>query len=372
MIIGVPKEIKPQEYRIGVTPSMVRVLVENGHEVWIESDAGKKIGYTDEIFAEAGAKIVNGPEEVYKAEMIIKVKEPQPSEYKLLKRGQILFCYLHLAPDPEQTKGLVEQGVIAVAYETVTDDRGMHPLLEPMSEIAGRIAIQVGALSLQMNNGGKGVLMGGVPGVLPAKVVIIGGGASGTEAARMAFGLGADVTVLDTNLQRLRYLDAIFGHKLKTLYSTGFVIEELLQSADLVVGAVLVHGKKAPKLVTREMLKLMTPGAALVDIAIDQGGCFETSRPTTHENPTYIVDDIVHYCVTNMPGACAKTSTQALTNTTMSHALTIANKGIKRALEDDIHLRRGLNVCLEAVTCQPVATDLGYDYVPPENMLDKL
>jgi len=372
MIIGIPKEIKPQEYRVGATPAMVRTLVDAGHEVWIETNAGSKIGYSDEIYAETGAKIVNSAKDVYEAEMIIKVKEPQASEYSLLKRGQILFCYLHLAPDPMQTENLLKQGVIGIAYETVTDERGGLPLLEPMSEIAGRLAIQVGALALQMNNGGKGVLMGGVPGVLPAKVVIIGGGASGTESARMAFGLGADVTVLDTNLRRLRYLDSTFGHKLKTLYSSKFELEQLLKSADLVVGAVLVHGKKAPKLIDREMLQLMGQGSALVDIAIDQGGCFETSRPTTHDNPTYEVDGIVHYCVTNMPGACAKTSTLALTNTTMSHALTIANKGAKRALNEDPYLRNGLNVCLGEVTCEPVAIDLGYEYMPAEKILEKL
>lgn len=372
MKVGIPKEIKPQEYRIGATPAMVRALVDAGHEVLIEIDAGKGIGYTNECFIEAGGKIASSAEEVFHSEMIIKVKEPQPSEYSMLKRGQILFCYLHLAPDPQQTEGLLKQGVIGVAYETVTDERGKLPLLEPMSEIAGRISIQVGAMSLQMNKGGKGVLMGGVPGVLPAKVLIIGGGAAGSEAARMAFGLGADVTILDTNLQRLRYLDALFGHKLKTLYSSALVVEEQIRSADLVVGAVLVHGKKAPKLITRDMLKLMTPGAVLVDIAIDQGGCFETSRPTTHDEPTYIVDGIVHYCVTNMPGACAKTSTQALTNATMQYALTIANKGIKRALEEDENLRNGLNVCLGEVTCEPVAVDLGYNYCKPELVLQKV
>jgi len=372
MRIGVPKEVKPQEYRVGATPAMVRTLVDAGHEVWIETGAGEKIAYTDEIFAEAGAKIVNCPKDVYAADMVIKVKEPQPSEYSLLKDGQILFCYLHLAPDPKQTEALIESGCVAIAYETVTDDEGRLPLLEPMSEIAGRIAIQVGAKSLQMNVGGKGVLMGGVPGVLPAKVVIIGGGSAGTESARMAFGLGADVTILDRNLRRLRQLDALFGHQLKTLYSSALVIEETIQSADLVVGAVLIHGKRAPKLITKDMLKLMSPGTALVDISIDQGGCFETSKATTHDKPTYLVDDIVHYCVANMPGAVAKTSTLALTNATMEYALTIANKGVKAALMHDPHLRNGLNVCHGKITCEPVAVDLGYEYVPPEQILGSL
>ncbi|MCB1112026.1 MAG: alanine dehydrogenase [Chlamydiales bacterium] len=373
MIIGVPKEIKRHEYRVGATPAMVHALVDAGHQVLIETHSGTKIGYSDEIFAAAGATIVSGPDEVYgQADMVIKVKEPQPSEYSLLRKGQILFCYLHLAPDPVQTEHLVKSGVVAIAYETVTDEHGRLPLLEPMSEIAGRIAIQVGASALQMNNGGKGLLMGGVPGVLPARVLIIGGGAAGTESARMAFGLGADVTILDTNLRRLRYLDAMFGHKLKTLYSSPLVIEEMVQKSDLVVGAVLIHGKSAPKLLTREMLKKMAPGSAIVDVAIDQGGCTETSHPTSHDEPFYIVDDIVHYCVTNMPGACARTSTQALTNATMAYALRIANKGVKNALMEDKHLRNGLNVCHGAVTCEPVAQDLGYDYILPEKAITSL
>lgn len=371
MKIGVPKEIKTHEYRVGATPSMVRALVDAGHSVTIESDAGHAIGYTDELFIDAGARI-GGKEEVFSSEMVVKVKEPQPEEYHLLKEGQILFCYLHLAPDPEQTKGLLNRGVIGVAYETVTDNRNRLPLLEPMSEIAGRLSIQVGATSLQMNNGGRGVLLGGVPGVLPAKVLVIGGGAAGAEAARMAFGLGADVTLLDTDLQRLRHLDAIFGHKLKTLYSSALVIEEQIQRADLVIGAVLIHGKKAPKLITKKMLRLMEKGSVLVDIAIDQGGCFESSRPTTHDHPTYIEEGIVHYCVTNMPGACARTSTEALTNATMKYAIAIAGKGIRRALEEDHHLRNGLNVCLGEVTCEPVAQDLGYNYCEPERVLQKI
>lgn len=372
MIIGIPKEIKTEEYRIGATPAMVRTLVENGHIVYVEAGAGSKIGYSDEMFIEAGAKIVSSAKKVYEAEMIIKVKEPQPSEYDLLKEGQILYCYLHLAPDRQQTDILIKKKVIAVAYETVTDSHKRLPLLQPMSEIAGRLSIQVGATALQMNNGGKGLLLGGVPGVLPAKVIVIGGGIAGTEAARMAFGLGAEVVVLDNNLERLSYLDTLFGQKLHTLYSTSQSIEDSIKDADLVIGAVLVHGKTAPKLVTKQMLKMMTPGSVMVDISIDQGGCFETSKPTTHKDPTYTVEGIVHYCVTNMPGACAKTSTQALTNATMGYALTIANKGIKRAMMEDEYLRKGLNVCLGKVTCEPVAADLGYEYVPPEQIIGSL
>lgn len=372
MKIGVPKEIKTQEYRVGATPAMVRSLVDCGHEVLIQSDAGKAIGYTDELFAAAGARVVKSAEEVYSSQMIVKVKEPQPTEYSLLKKGQILFCYLHLAPDADQTAQLLKQGVIGIAYETVTDARGRLPLLEPMSEVAGRISIQVGATLLQMDKGGRGLLLGGVPGTLPAKVVIIGGGAAGTEAARMALGLGADVTVLDTDPQRLRYLDALFGPRLKTLYSAPLMLEETLITADLVIGAVLIHGKKAPKLVTRQMLKKMMPRSVLIDIAIDQGGCFETSRPTTHDNPTYIEEEIIHYCVTNMPGACARTSTQALTNATMRAVLALANKGARVALEEDEHLRNGLNVCLGHVTCKPVAIDLEYDYCSPERVLQEV
>lgn len=372
MIIGIPKEIKRHEYRVGGTPAMVKALKDDGHEVWVETNAGSAVGYHDALYAEVGAKIVKGPEEVYQAEMVVKVKEPQPAEYPLLKKGQILFCYLHLAPDPEQTENLLKQQVIGIAYETVTDSIGRLPLLEPMSEIAGRLALQVGATALQKNSGGKGILLGGVPGVLPAKVIIIGGGAAGSESARMAVGLGADTTILDTNLRRLRHLDALYGDKLKTLYSTSVNIQAMIKTADLVIGAVLLHGKKAPMLITRDMLKLMEPGSVLVDIAIDQGGCFETSKPTTHDNPTYVVDGIIHYCVANMPGACPGTSTQALTNATMQYVITLANKGVKKALEEDPHLRNGLNVCLGKVTCAPVAHDLGYSWVPSEEALKNL
>lgn len=369
MIIGIPKEIKNHEYRVGATPAMVKSFVESGHKILVEADAGTAIGYTDKMFQEAGAKIVDNPQQVYEADMIIKVKEPQKSEYPLLKNGQILFCYLHLAPDPVLTQALIKSKVVAIAYETVTDRAGRLPLLVPMSEIAGRISIQVGATCLQLNNGGKGLLLGGVPGVLPANVVVIGGGVVGTEAARIAMGLGANVTILDRNLSRLGALDALYGPNLKTLYSTSTSIEESLATADLVIGAVLIPGKTAPKLITRNMLKRMSPGSVIVDVAIDQGGCSETSKPTTHAKPTYEVDGVIHYCVTNMPGACARTATQALTNATMDYALAIANKGYKKAMNDNHGLREGLNVCLGYVTNEPVAIDLEYPYVPPESLV---
>lgn len=369
MLIGIPKEIKNHEYRVGATPAMVRALTEAGHTVLVQTMAGHKIAFTDEMYKSAGAKIVTTPADVYRAEMIIKVKEPQDSEFPLLKEGQILFCYLHLAPDPVQTKHLIDSKVVAIAYETVTDHAGRLPLLVPMSEIAGRIAIQVGATSLQLNNGGKGLLLGGVPGVFPARVVVIGGGVVGTEAARMAMGLGASVTIIDRDLNRLRSLDALFGPHLKTLYSTSLAIEDAVALADLVVGAVLIPGKTAPKLITRQMIKKMSPGSVIVDVAIDQGGCTETSRPTTHAEPTYLVDGVVHYCVTNMPGACARTSTQALTNATMDYALTIANKGWEKALHQNPGLRNGLNVCYGQVTNESVAMDLGYEYISPEKLL---
>lgn len=371
MKIGIPKEIKVHEYRVGATPSMVRALVEAGHTVNIQTNAGTRIGYTDEMYHSAGAHIVSTAAEVYAAEMVIKVKEPQESEYSLLRKGQILFCYLHLAPDPEQTKALIDSGVIAIAYETVTDAVGRLPLLIPMSEIAGRIAIQVGATCLQMNNGGNGTLMGGVPGVAPALVTIIGGGAVGTEAARMAMGLGANVTIIDKDLNRLRALDALFGPHLQTLYSTSANIEEAVTRADVVVGGVLIPGKTAPKLVTAAMVKKMRPGSVIVDVAIDQGGCVETARPTTHEDPTYLVDGVIHYCVTNMPGACARTSTQALTNATLDYALAIANKGYREALLANEGLCNGLNVCDGKVTNKYVAHDLGYAFVSPQEILSQ-
>lgn len=369
MKIGIPKEIKVHEYRVGATPAMVRILVANGHIVLVETHAGTKIGFTDEDYIHAGAKIVQTPDEVYQAEMIIKVKEPQESEFPLLKEGQIVFGYFHLAPDPVQTQHLVESKVVAIAYETVVDNKGRLPLLIPMSEIAGRISIQVGATALQMNQGGKGLLLGGVPGVAPAKVIVIGGGVVGTEAARMAMGTGAQVIVFDKDVNRLRELDALFGPLMRTLYSTPTAIEEELKDADLVIGAVLIPGKVAPKLVTAEMVKKMTPGSVIVDVAIDQGGCVETAKPTTHAHPTYVVDGVVHYCVTNMPGACARTATLALTQATMDYALAIANKGYVKALLDNPGLREGLNVCLGHVTNEHVAHDLNYPYVAPEKLL---
>lgn len=369
MLIGIPKEIKDNEFRMGATPAMVRMLVDAGHRVMVQQDAGTSIGYTDQMFRQVGAEIMTTAKEIYAAEMVIKVKEPQSSEFPFLREGQILFCYLHLAPDPVQTKHLVASKVVAIAYETVTDKNNRLPLLIPMSEIAGRISIQVGAVCLQLNNGGKGVLLGGVPGVTPANVVIIGGGIVGTEAARMAMGLGANVTVLDRDISRLGALDAHWGPNLKTLYSSPTSIEDMLEKADLVVGAVLIPGKLAPRLITKKMLKSMNPGSVIVDVAIDQGGCTETSKPTTHSDPTYVVDGVIHYCVTNMPGACGRTATQALTNATMTAALKIANLGYRQALLEDEGLRNGLNVCLGHITNEPVASDLGYPFVDPMTML---
>ena len=368
MKIGIPKEIKDHEFRVGATPSGVKALTEAGHEVLIETGAGTAIGFSDDNYRGAGARVASR-EQVYACPMVIKVKEPQPSEYPLLWEGQVLFTYLHLAPDPEQTRALVERKVVAIAYETVTDQRGHLPLLVPMSEVAGRLAIQAGANALQMINGGRGVLLGGVPGVSPGRVVIVGGGIVGTQAARMALGLGADVTLLDMNLGRLRELDDLFGPALKTRYSDSYTIGELLPEADLVVGAVLIPGKQAPKLITREHIKTMKQGAVLVDVAIDQGGCAETSRATTHSDPIYVVDGVVHYCVANMPGAVAHTSTWALTHATLPYALELANKGYRQALSDRPGLRDGLNVCLGKVTNRNVADDLGYTYVPPEQAL---
>jgi alanine dehydrogenase len=365
MLIGVPKEIKNQEYRIGLTPAGARELVANGHQVMIQRDGGKSIGLTNEMYQKAGAQIVDGAEEIFaRADMIIKVKEPQPNECKMLRKGQILYTYLHLAPDPEQTKALVASGVTAIAYETVTDRNGGLPLLAPMSEVAGRMSIQAGAHALEKAQGGSGVLLGGVPGVKPAEVLVIGGGVVGINAARMAMGMNADVTILDRSLTRLKELDELYGDRLTTIYSTHDAIEERLATADLVIGAVLVPGAAAPKLISREQLKLMRPGSVLVDVAIDQGGCFETSKATTHQNPTYEVEGIIHYCVANMPGGVARTSTFALTNATLPFAVQLANKGYKQALLDDPHLMNGLNVHEGKVTYEAVAQDLGYPYVP--------
>lgn len=369
MKIGVPKEVKKDEYRIGATPSTVRSFVEAGHSVEIESGAGAKIGFSDDAYQKAGAQIVKTVKEVYQNEMILKVKEPQPQEFELMHEGQILFCYLHLAPDPEQAKGLIDQKVVAIAYETVTDAHGRLPLLVPMSEIAGRVAVQAGANALQMAHGGRGVLLGGIPGVRPGKVVVIGAGIVGTEAMRMALGLGADVTILDRSLSRLRELDLHYAPALKTMFSTPASIEEAVTQADLVVGAVLIPGKSAPRLVTREMVKKMPAGSVIVDVAIDQGGCIETSKPTTHSDPTYVVDGVLHYCVTNMPAACARTSTEGLTNATLPYALKLANLGYKKALKEDIGFMNGLNVYGGKITNSFVAEDLGYEYHSPESVL---
>ncbi len=369
-IIGIPGEIKDQEYRVGVTPAGAKALVEAGHEVHVETCAGKAIGFEDAQYEACGAKIV-GLAEVYSCPMVVKVKEPQPSEFSMLHEGQVLFTYLHLAPDPVQTKALLERKVIGIAFETVTDANGELPLLKPMSEVAGRLSVLAGAVALQMSHGGIGTLPGGVPGVSPAKVVILGGGVAGTQAARMALGLGADVTILDVNLERLRYLDDVFGPGLKTRYSEPMAIDELAESADLVIGAVLIPGKQAPKLLKRETIAKMKQGSVFVDVAIDQGGCAETSRPTTHSEPTYVESGVVHYCVANMPAAYARTSTLALTNATLPFVLEIAGKGHVRAPLENPGLMNGLNVHLGRVTQKHVAEDLGYEWVAPEQALQE-
>jgi alanine dehydrogenase len=370
MLIGVPKEIKVHEYRVGLTPAGVRELAAHGHQVIVQAQAGVGIGIPDAQYEAAGASIVKDAAEVFaRAEMVIKVKEPQAVECKMLRPGQVLFTYLHLAPDPEQTKGLVESGAIAIAYETVSDGRGGLPLLAPMSEVAGRMSIQAGAHAMEKAQGGNGVLLGGVPGVPPAKVVVVGGGVVGYNAARVAVGMGADVTILDRSLPRLNWLDTIFERRLTTLYSNVDSLETAVTQADLVIGAVLVPGAAAPKLVTRAMLKQMKPGSVIVDVAIDQGGCFETSRATTHQNPTYVEEGVVHYCVANMPGGVARTSTFALTNATMPFALALADKGWRKALQDDANLREGLNVSRGKVTYKAVADALGYDYQPARESL---
>lgn len=366
MLVGVPKEIKNHEYRVGLTPSGARELIAHGHKVLVETQAGLAIGFTDEHYIAVGASIAPDAKAVFdQADMIIKVKEPQPVECRMLRPGQVLFTYLHLAPDPEQTRLLIESGAIAIAYETVTDARGGLPLLAPMSEVAGRMSIQAGAHTLEKSQGGCGVLLGGVPGVAPARVVVLGGGVVGLNAARMAMGLGADVTLLDKSLPRLKEIDMMYEGRIKTLVSNTANIEEMVHAADLVIGAVLVPGALTPKLVTRAMLKDMKQGAVLVDVAIDQGGCFETSHATTHQDPTYVVDGVVHYCVGNMPGGVARTSTLALSNATLPFALELADKGWAQALLDNVHLRDGLNVCRGKVTYAAVAHDLGYDFVEP-------
>ncbi len=370
MLLGVPNEIKVHEYRVGMTPASVREVIHHGHQVIIQKGAGREIGLDDKMYVKAGAEIVDTAQEVFaRAEMIVKVKEPQPDECRMLREGQILFTYLHLAPDPEQTRLLVESGCTAIAYETVTDDHGGLPLLAPMSEVAGRMSIQAGAHCLEKTQKGSGVLLGGVPGVEPGKVVIIGGGVVGTNAARMAVGLGAEVTIFDRSVARLRYLDEFFQGRAKNLYSTVDQVEEYVLAADLVVGAVLVPGAAAPKVVTEAQVKRMKRGSVLCDVAIDQGGCFETSHATTHAKPTYRVHQVVHYCVANMPGGVARTSTFALNNATLPFTVRLANDGVKKALAADPHLKEGLNVMAGKVTYQAVAKALDYDYVPADQAL---
>jgi alanine dehydrogenase len=372
MKIGCPREIKPQEFRVGLTPNAAREAVNHGHEVIIEAGAGEGAGFTDADYTAAGARLADSAEAVFaEAEMIVKVKEPQAAERKMLQEGQVLFTYLHLAPDPEQTRDLLESGVTAIAYETVTDDRGGLPLLAPMSEVAGRLAPQMGAWTLQKVNGGRGVLMGGVPGVRPANVVVIGGGVVGTAAARVAVGMGSNVTVLDRSMPRMSYLDDIFQGRLTTQFSDAAAIGDLIKRADMVVGAVLIPGAAAPKLISRAQLSQMQPGAVLVDVAIDQGGCFETSRPTTHQDPIYEVDGIMHYCVANMPGAVPRSSTMALGNATMPYMLALADKGWRKACEDDPHLLDGLNTHAGHLTYYAVGRSLGIDVLSPAPALKK-
>jgi alanine dehydrogenase len=369
MKIGVPKEIKAHEYRVGLTPEAVREYTAAGHLVFVEAGAGAGIGAADDVYGRAGAVVVPTVEEVFAAaDMIVKVKEPQASEWVQLREGQILFTYLHLAPDAAQTHGLIASGCTAIAYETVSDDRGGLPLLAPMSEVAGRLAIEAAGSGLRRHAGGRGLLLGGVPGVPPARVVVIGGGVVGVHAARMAVGLGADVTILDRSLPRLRELDELFLGRVRTRFSSIAAIEEEVVAADVVIGAVLVPGASAPKLVTREMLASMRRGAVIVDVAIDQGGCFETSRPTTHSEPTYEVDGVIHYCVANMPGAVPLTSSQALNNATLPYGLKLARKGLA-ALVEDLNLRNGLNVHCGRVTYRAVAESLGLEYQPAEDAL---
>ena len=366
MQIGCPKEIKPQEFRVGLTPTLAQDLVARGHIVNIETGAGLGAGFSDAAYIQAGAEVVETAAEVFaQSEMIVKVKEPQAGERKMLREGQLLFTYLHLAPDADQTHDLLASGCTAIAYETVTDARGGLPLLAPMSEVAGRLAPQMGAWTLQKANGGRGVLLGGVPGVAPGRVLVIGGGVVGTHAARIAAGMGAEVTVLDRSLARLRYLDDSFGHLFRTGYSSPAVTAELAAEADMIIGAVLIPGASAPKLISKDQLATLKPGAALVDVAIDQGGCFETSRATTHDDPVYNVDGIMHYCVANMPGAVARTATQALTNATSPFVIALADKGWMQACADDPHLLNGLNIHAGQVTYTAVGEALGLPTVAP-------
>ncbi len=370
MLVGLPKEIKNHEYRVGLTPASVRELATHGHHVLVQRGAGADIGLSDAQYEAAGATLVADAATVFaKADMIVKVKEPQPQECALLRPGQILYTYLHLAPDPEQTAALIKSGAVCIAYETITGPGGGLPLLAPMSEVAGRMAVQAGAAHLEKSKGGMGVLLGGVPGVPAAHVVIIGAGVVGTHALQMAVGMGARVTVLDKSVDRLRQLDLVFGNRINTVYSSAHSVEEAVLDADLVIGGVLIPGAAAPKLVTRSMISRMKKGAVVVDVAIDQGGCFETSHATTHAEPTYLVDGIVHYCVANMPGAVARTSTFALNNATIAHAVALADKGWKQALKDNPHLKNGLNVANGHVTYEAVAKALGYTYVNADTLL---
>jgi len=371
MKIGLPKEIKDNEYRVGLTPAGVRAFTDAGHNVFVEKAAGEGSGFGNESYEKAGAKILDTADDIWgEGDMIVKVKEPVAPEYPRMRENQLLFTYLHLAPEPELTKQLMERKVSGVAYETITDTKGTLPLLTPMSEVAGRMSVQVGATYLEKMNGGRGILLGGVPGVTAGRVVIIGGGVVGTEAAKMAIGLGAHVTIIDRNLDRLRQLDDIFLSKVQTLASSRYAIEEAISHADLIIGAVLVVGAAAPKLVTREMLKLIPNGAVLVDVAVDQGGCFETTHATTHSNPTYYEEGVLHYCVANMPGAVPRTSTFALTNATLPYALDLANKGFEKAIREDKGLLEGVNTFGGKLTYEAVATSQNLKYTPLDSMVD--
>jgi alanine dehydrogenase len=370
VIVGLPKEIKDNEYRVGLTPAGVRALTDAGHRVIVEKSAGEGSGFEDALYERAGAEIIESADDVWaEAEMIVKVKEPIEPEYKRMKEGLLLFTYLHLAPDPKQTQALLEHKVTGIAYETITDRRGTLPLLTPMSEVAGRMAVQVGAQYLEKMNGGRGVLLGGVPGVPAARIVIIGGGVVGTNAAKIAVGMGAQVTIVDKNLDRLRELDDIFLSKISTLASSAYAIHGAIAEADLIIGAVLVPGAAAPKLVTREMLKDVSKGSVIVDVAVDQGGCIETTHPTTHSNPTYYVEDVLHYCVANMPGAVPRTSTFALTNATLPYALRLANRGLLDAIGSDPGLKEGVNTYAGKLTYKAVADDQGLEYTPLDDLI---
>jgi alanine dehydrogenase len=370
MLIGVPTEVKVREYRVGLTPANVRELTERGHKVIVQAGCGQGVGLTDAHYESAGAAVAgSGPEVYEQAEMIVKVKEPQIEERNRLRADQVLFTYLHLAPDPAQARDLIESSAVCIAYETVTSESGGLPLLAPMSEVAGRMSIQAGAYFLEKAHGGLGVLLGGVPGVDPAKVVVLGGGVVGTHAVHIALGMAADVWVVDRNVDALRALWRQFGRPLNTVFSTRAAIEQHCVSADLVIGGVLVPGAEAPKLITAEIVRRMKPGSVIVDVAIDQGGCSETSRPTTHDDPTYVVDGVIHYCVTNMPGAVPRTSTFALNNATLPFVIALADKGYRRALLEDRHLRNGLNILHGRVTNRAVASALGYKFVDPVEAL---